>query len=375
MNSAASLPPFTHEQVRTVTGQRSSLTMTVAIHSSALGTAIGGCRIWNYPQWVDSVADAMQLSAAMTLKNAAAGLNNGGGKCVICVPEGVTLDGERRRDALLDLGDLVESFEGGYRTGQDVGTTGDDMRVLFERTPYILGLPRDLGGPGSTSEPTARGIFVCLEETLVKLTGSSSVTGRRFVVSGLGQVGSRIAALLAERGALLFATDIDPAKAIVAERLGASWVNPWDAHETEADVYIPAGIGGIIRPDFVDALGARSIVGPANNQLSDESEAAHLAEQGILYAPDFVVNAGGAIFLSLSYEGTSATEVQGRVHGIGETLRSVFELADEQNISTLAAAESIAASRLNFADRERSSLPGPGSTDGPLDHYAEFRSP
>jgi leucine dehydrogenase len=348
MTEVKDIPEFSHERVVTITGKRSGLAMAVAIHSSVLGTAIGGCRVWNYGRWVDAVGDAMRLSAAMTQKNAAAGLNNGGGKCVICVPEGQVLDGDRRRAALLDLGDLIESLDGQYRTGQDVGTSGDDMRVLYERTKNVIGLPVDLGGPGSTTEPTARGVYVCLQATIEKLTGTDGLAGRRIVISGLGQIGTRVAEMLSVDGAELFVSDINNDKKAVAERMGATWVAPELAHQVKADIFVPAGIGGVITATFADELNARAIVGPANNQLADRSISARLVARNIVYAPDFIVNSGGAIFLALSSdEATPTSDVSRRVDAIGQTLRSVFEASARLDVTTLEAAEALASDRIN----------------------------
>jgi len=348
MTHTLPLPDFTHERVEVITGPRSGLVITVALHSSVLGSALGGARMWTYPHWSDAVGDALRLSAAMTLKNAAAGLDAGGGKSVIGLPPGTTLDAERRRAAYLDLGDAVERFDGAYRTAEDVGSTTDDMLVVSERTAHVVGLPDAVGGSGEPAGPTSLGVYESLRATLAESTGSPEVAGRRITVSGLGQVGSRLAVRLSAEGAVLTVTDVNPAKRDLAAELGARWVEPGTEHLVEADVFVPAGIGGVLDDDVIDALAARAVCGPANNPLAERSGADRLAARGILYAPDFVVNAGGVVYLDLEAKqlGTRA-EIMDRVAGIGETLRDIFAAAAARGITPLAAAEERAAERLS----------------------------
>ena len=221
MTHTLPLPDLTHERVEVITGRRSGLVVTVALHSSALGPALGGARLWRYPHWSDAMGDALRLSAAMTLKNATAGLDAGGGKSVIALREGDTLDAERRRAAFLDLGDAVESFGGLYRTAEDVGSTTEDMLVVSERTAHVVGLPDSVGRSSEPAGPTSRGVYAALRATLERVAGSPEVAGRRITISGLGQVGSRLAVRLSGEGALLTVTDVNPAKMSLAAELGA----------------------------------------------------------------------------------------------------------------------------------------------------------
>ncbi len=353
MHHSTSLPDFTHERVEVITGRRSGLFIAVALHSSVLGSALGGARLWNYPHWNDALADVLRLSAAMTLKNAAAGLDAGGGKAVIALTPGTELDASRRRAAFLDLGDAVESLHGLYRTAEDVGSTTDDMLVVSERTDHVVGLPDSVGGSGEPAGPTSLGVYESLRATLERVTGSSEVSGRRITISGLGQVGSRLAVRLAAEGATLAVTDVNPVKRDLAVELGASWCPPGEEHLVPADVFVPAGIGGLLTDDVIDSLDARAVCGPANNPLAHRSGAERLAARGILYAPDFVVNAGGVIYLDLvaKAQGTRA-EVMERVAGIGATVRRIFDDADARGVTPLAAAEGIAAERLEAGGRQ-----------------------
>ncbi|WP_431778537.1 Glu/Leu/Phe/Val dehydrogenase dimerization domain-containing protein [Microbacterium aurantiacum] len=347
MTHTLPLPDFTHERVEVITGRRSGLFLAVALHSSVLGSALGGARLWTYPHWSDALGDALRLSAAMTLKNAAAGLDAGGGKSVIALPEGAVLDADRRRAAFLDLGDAVESLHGLYRTAEDVGSTTEDMLVVSERTDHVVGLPDAVGGSGEPAGPTSLGVYESLRATLERVTGSDDVAGRRITISGLGQVGSRLAVRLAAEGAVLTVTDVNPAKQHLAAELGARWCPPGEEHLAAADVFVPAGIGGVLTDEVIDALDARAVCGPANNPLAARTGAERLAGRGVLYAPDFVVNAGGVIYLDLEAKklGTRPAITE-RVSAIGDTLRRIYDEAETRGVTPLAAAEGLAAERL-----------------------------
>lgn len=352
MTPALPLPEFTHERVEVRTGERSGLFIAVALHSSALGPALGGARMWTYPDWSAALGDALRLSAAMTLKNAAAGLDAGGGKSVIGLPEGTVLDAERRRAAFLDLGDAVEALGGAYRTAEDVGSTAEDMLVVSERTAHVVGLPDAAGGSGEPAGPTSLGVYEALRATLERATGSADVAGRRITISGLGQVGSRLAVRLSAEGAVLHVTDVNPAKRDLAAELGATWVSPGEEHLIAADVFVPAGIGGVLTDEVIDALDARAVCGPANNPLADRSGADRLAARGILYAPDFVANAGGVIYLDATDKHLgSPADVTARIAGIGDTIRRVYDEAEARGVTPLVAAEALAAERLSRGAR------------------------
>ncbi|MEV7621130.1 Glu/Leu/Phe/Val dehydrogenase dimerization domain-containing protein [Microbacterium sp. NPDC089321] len=347
MTHTLPLPDFAHERVEVTTGRRSGLFIAVALHSSVLGSALGGARLWTYPHWSDALGDALRLSAAMTLKNAAAGLDAGGGKSVIGLAPGETLDADRRRDAFLDLGDAVELMGGLYRTAEDVGSTTDDMLTVSERTQHVVGLPSTVGGSGEPAGPTSLGVYASLQAVLERLTGSAEAAGRRITISGLGQVGGRLASRLAEQGAQLTVSDINPARRAFADEIGATWVEPGTEHLVAGDVFVPAGIGGVLTDEVIDALDVKAVCGPANNPLADRSGADRLAQRGVLYAPDFVVNAGGVIYLDLEAKRIgSSEEIMRRVAGIGDTVRGILDDAESRGVTPLLAAEELAASRL-----------------------------
>ena len=212
-----------HERVLITRGARSGLTIIVAVHSTRLGQALGGARLWRYGHWTDALADALRLSQAMTMKNAAAGLARGGGKSVVCIPSGVTLDEQTTHDAMLDLGDAVESLGGAYMTAEDVGTSAELMAVVHERTEHVCGLPADQGGVGEPADATAAGVHASILATLDHVFGSADVAGRHFVVAGLGQVGGRLARSLAAAGARLTVTDATVSPMLAMRASSAAW--------------------------------------------------------------------------------------------------------------------------------------------------------
>jgi leucine dehydrogenase len=288
----------------------------VAIHSTALGQAIGGCRLKPYPRWEDGLADALALSAAMSDKCAAAGLPNGGGKTVVVLPAGAEPDAELRRAALLDVGDAIDALGGAYATGPDVGTGPADMDTIAERTRHVFCRPVEHGGSGDSSGHTADGIMAAL-----RALGA----GRRYAIVGLGNVGADVARQLHAEGAELVVADVDPAKRAIADELGAAWRSPEEALLAEVDVLVPAALGGILTPAVVPRLRCAAICGPANNQLDDPSTADLLHERGIRWLPDFVVSAGGVIYgTAVEVLGESPAEADRRVAGIGDTVRALL---------------------------------------------------
>ncbi len=336
-----------HEKVLIVTGERSGLSIIVAVHSTTLGQALGGARLWQYATWTDALADALRLSAAMTLKNAAAGLARGGGKSVIYLPLGTVLSTAEKRAVMLDLGDAIESLNGAYMTAEDVGTSAELMAVVAERTRHVCGLPAATGGVGEPAEATAAGVYASIESTLGAVFDSREVRGRHIVISGLGQVGGRLARALSAAGATLTVTDINPDKRALAEELGASWVPVADAHRVPADIFSPCGLGGVLTREVIAELNVLGVCGAANNQLATPAAAALLDARGILWAPDFVVNAGGVIYLSMASEpNADRDEVSARVASIGTVVTQIFADARLEHTTTLAAAERLAANRL-----------------------------
>jgi leucine dehydrogenase len=345
------LPPLDHEELYVRRGRRSGLPVMVAIHSTARGPSLGGCRMWSYDDVQRAVLDVLRLSRAMTYKAACADLPLGGGKGVIALPPGVRPTGARRRAALLDFADAVQALDGRYLTAEDVGIGSRDMPVMAERTRHVTGLATRRGGSGDPSPFTAIGVEAAIRTTCARLFGDPSLRGRTVAVLGLGHVGSRVAKLCARAGVQLVVTDVDPGKRALAERLGARWTTPGRALTANVDVLSPCALGAVLTSETVPRLRCRSIAGAANNQLADEHVAELLAGRGILWAPDFVVNAGGIVNIAveLRREGYDAAVARHDCRAIGETLAAVYEAADAGGMTPLAAANALAERRLAVA--------------------------
>jgi leucine dehydrogenase len=338
---------FGHEQVVIRRGTRSGLPIVVAVHSTALGMAVGGCRIKHYPGWRDGVEDALRLSTAMTAKAAAAGMDVGGGKTVVVLPSPAAPAGAARTAVLQDVGDVVESLGGVYGTGPDVGTGPDDMVVIGSRTRWVFCRPIDAGGSGDSSRPTAEGVFAALAAICGHLYGVESVGGRRFAIIGLGHVGSLLASLLSAAGATLIVSDVDTSRKAVADELGAEWRSPTEAVRAPVDVVVPAALGGLLTPELAPELRCAAVAGPANNQLADPSVADLLDKRGVLWVPDPLVSAGGVIYgTSVELHGLSPDEAMTRVRGIGETTARLLACAAVDGVSPAAAVDALVASRL-----------------------------
>jgi leucine dehydrogenase len=348
------VPPvsFEHEDLVVRRGRRSGQHMVVAIHSTALGPALGGVRLWPYRSTVDGARDALRLAEGMTYKAAAAGLDLGGGKGVICAPGGAPPRGRDRRALLLDFGDLVESLEGRYLTAEDVGMTAEDLVAIGERTRWVTGLPSGSGGSGDPSPFTALGVEAAMRACARARFGSPDLAGRRIVVAGLGNVGSKLARLLAEAGAELVVSDIDQAKRSLAAELDAAWIEPSMEMVAECDLLAPCALGGAIDAANLPRLRCEIVCGCANNQLADESLADALAARGILYAPDFIVNAGGLIHIYREIRGHSQREARQLVLEIEQSLDRVLRAATERATTPLLAARELAEERLRAARPE-----------------------
>jgi leucine dehydrogenase len=347
-----SIPPvaFDHEELVVRRGARSGVHCIVAVHSTALGPALGGLRLWCYPEVADGARDALRLASGMTYKAAAAGLDLGGGKGVICAPrEG--LHGERRRAALLDFGDLVESLNGRYITAEDVGIGPADLVVIRERTSHLTGLPTDRGGTGDPSPFTAIGVEAAIRACVEARFGDRDLRGRTVSLVGLGHVGAPLAKRLAEAGCRLYVADIDDERRALAERFGATWMDPEAAMLADCDVLAPCALGGAVSSANVEALSCEVICGSANNQLADESLADRLAERGILHAPDFIANAGGLINVYREIAGYDGARAVKLALGIEGTMRSILRAAETRAITPFAAAHELADERLAAAMR------------------------
>jgi leucine dehydrogenase len=356
-SAASAVPPvpLEHEDLVLHRGSRSGRYVIVAIHSTALGPALGGVRLWHYPATIDGIRDALRLARGMTLKAAAAGLALGGGKGVICGPDRPP-SGRERRDLLLDFGDLVESLEGRYITAEDVGISPPDVVTIRERTTHVTGLPPEQGGSGDPSPFTAVGVEAAMRASARAKFGSPDLEGRRIVIAGAGHVGAKLARRLVESGARIAISDIDTTKRSLAETLGADWIEPEEEIVTECDILAPCALGGAIDAANLPLLRCKVICGCANNQLDHDGLAVELAERGILYAPDFVVNAGGLIHVYREIRGYSEERARELALGIEDNLDRIFEAAAEESVTPLEAARALALERLADARIERAAV-------------------
>jgi glutamate dehydrogenase/leucine dehydrogenase len=320
--------------------EESGAWMFVCVHSTALGPAGGGTRMRVYAAPAEGLADAMRLSGAMTWKMAAAGLPRGGGKAVLAVPE--LPAGEPRRRLLRRYGELVASLGGTYRTAGDMNISPEDLDVVAETCPWVYG---STGRGGNSGRGTARGALHAIRATVEHLFGSPDLEGRSVLVQGAGAVGAVLARELADAGARVVVSDVDEARAAAT---GCETVPPDRALETEVDVYSPCAVGGTLDAESIPRLACRAIAGCANNQLAEPDDAERLSERGILYAPDYVVNAGGIIQLvGLVDEGWDEAQLEARLAAIGETLRTLFTEAAADGITPAEAADRLVRRRLS----------------------------
>jgi leucine dehydrogenase len=296
-----------------------------------------------------AVRDALRLSRAMTYKAAVANLPLGGGKGVIMMPAGHRVSADRRHAVLLDFADTVAVLAGRYITAEDVGTSSRDMSVISQRTQHVAGLARRRGGSGDPSPFTALGVEVAIRASCKRVFGASSLRGRTICIIGLGHVGSRVAKRCVRAGAVLLLADVDPAKRALARDLGARWMSPARALEADADVLSPCALGGLLDHETAPRLRCRIIAGAANNQLAGDGVADLLHARDILWAPDFVVNAGGLINIAEELGGYEPAAAHRRVRGIADTLEQVFSDAQRTGATPLDAAMELARRRLQAA--------------------------
>jgi len=323
----------------------------VAVHSTVLGPGMGGTRLKVYPTPEDGLADALRLSQAMTFKQAAADLPYGGGKAVIAAPSIPAPDTPERRDLFLRHADLIDSLGGAYVTAADMNTGPRDMDTMFERTPFVLGRSPANGGSGDSGRGTAIGVFHGIKAAARHAFGSEDLAGLAVLVQGVGSVGGRLAHHLHGAGAKVLVVDTDPARAnMVAAEVDGDTVPLADALTTACDIFSPCATGGVLSRETIPTLACRVVAGAANNQLAESDDGDRLTAAGILYAPDYVINAGGVIHLA-GYEtlGWDEPTMATALEGIGRTLAEVFVRAEVEGISTAKAADRLALTRIEAA--------------------------
>lgn len=332
-----------HEQVVFVRDASADLRAIIAIHDTRLGPGMGGCRVWQYPNEEAALNDVLRLSKGMTYKAAVASVLFGGGKSVILLKPGQ----EKTPQLIRALGRAIERLAGRYVTGEDIGTTPEDMAELRAVTTHVLGTPAALGGSGDPSPSTALGCFVGIEASVRHRLGAPSVQGLRVAVQGLGKVGSNLCTLLHRAGAQLIVADTDASRVAAAKQsLGAHVVASDDIYGIDADVLAPCAFGAVINDATLKQLRVRIVAGGANNQLAHSTHGEALRAQSILYAPDYVINGGGLIQLAIERTGYDSLDVDRRVRGIAGTLTEIYKIADADRVGTHVAADRLAERRI-----------------------------
>lgn len=335
-----SIETYGHQQVVFCQEPSCGYRGIIAIHDTTLGPALGGTRFWNYASEEEALVDVLRLSQGMTLKAAAAGLNLGGGKAVI-------IGDPRRsdREAILRAhGRFVEGLAGRYITAEDVGTSAMDMEYVRMETTHVVGLPERSGDP---SPVTAFGIFRGIEACLQERFGSSEISGRRVAVQGVGSVGYHLCERLYKAGAELVVTDIhqEPIDRAV-KQFGATAVAPDAIYDVEADVYAPCALGATINDTTLPRLKVAVVAGSANNVLAESRHGDELHERGILYAPDYVINAGGLMSVYGELQGWVRDRVLRQVAEIHRSLKRLFVISKEEGVAPHEAADMMARERI-----------------------------
>lgn len=337
------------ECVATRFDEASQTWMFIGVHSTVLGPGFGGTRMKVYAEPGDGLRDVLRLSGAMTSKNAMADLPFGGGKAVLAVPE---LPEGADREALMErYGAFISTLGGSYVTACDMNTTERDMDLIASRTEHVMGTTAEKGGGGSSAPDTAMGVFHGIRAAVTHVTGSDDLSGRTVLVQGAGAVGAPLAEALAKADAKMIVSDALPERArAVADLTGGEVVDAHAVFDVECDVFSPCATGGVLNAETIPRLRCKVVVGAANNQLATPQDADRLQAAGILYAPDYVVNAGGVLHLA-GFErlGWTQQQMTGRLEGIGRTLIQVFAAAESRGITPEAAATQMVAKRLSAA--------------------------
>lgn len=336
---------YNHEQVVFCNDNESGLKAIIAVHNTILGPSLGGTRMWNYNNELEALNDVLRLSRGMTYKSSVAGLNLGGGKAVII--------GDAKKiksEALLRrFGKFVESLGGKYITAEDVAMNSRDMEIIHMETKYVSGLPETMGGSGDPSPVTAYGVYVSMKASAKETWGSDSLNGKKILVQGLGNVGMHLTEHLHKEGAKLWVYDINEERVKYAvDHFKANVADPKTMFDLDIDIYAPCALGASVNDDSLSRLKCKVICGAANNQLADEQKHGELVKaKGILYAPDFVVNAGGIINVYYELEGYNRERAMKHAESIYNNTWNVIQISRQQNIPTYAAANHLAEERLN----------------------------
>ena len=340
-----------HEQVVFCNDKDTGLRAIIGIHNTVLGPALGGTRMWNYASEWEALNDALRLSRGMTFKSAITGLNLGGGKAVI-IGDAKT----QKTPALMRrFGEFVHSLSGKYITAEDIGMDTEDMDIVREVTPFVTGISESKGGAGNPSPITAYGVFMGMKAAAKFKYGSEDLDGKKILVQGIGHVGESLVEHLRNEGAHVLISDINPERLEYVSKKYNATVYVGDVYNADVDIYAPCALGATINDDTINKIKASIIAGAANNQLADEKvHGKILQEKGIIYAPDFLINAGGIINVYAELEGYDRKEIIRKTENIYNTTLEILKKADSKNITTHNAALQIAQQRID--DRKRENL-------------------
>jgi len=321
----------------------------IAVHSTRLGPAIGGTRMKHYPDLKAALKDGQRLAAGMTYKWATAGIDGGGGKAVIAVPP--DLDPKARTDLLRRYGAYVQQLRGLFLTGPDLGTSSEDMDIIAEgANPYVFGRTQAAGGGGNPAPFTATGVFMAMQETAGELFDDGSLEGKQVLIQGVGSVGRELVGLLRGAGVDILFSDVNETDIrYFRDELGLKFIPPDDVYGTSCDIFAPCAVGGVVNEETIPRFRCRAVVGAANNQLGVPEDAARLTDRGILYAPDYVANSGGAIALiGIETKGWSRDKAMDQVvQSVKSNLSQIFKMAGAKGTTTDSAARQLAEKRLS----------------------------
>lgn len=341
---------YDYEQLVFCQDKNSGLKAIIAIHDTTLGPALGGTRMWTYETEEEAIEDALRLAKGMTYKNAAAGLNLGGGKTVIIGDP----NKDKNPEMFRAFGRYIQSLNGRYITAEDVGTTEKEMDLIHMETDFVTGISPEFGSSGDPSPVTAFGIYKGMKAAAKEAFGTDVLEGKTVAVQGVGHVAYTLCDYLHKEGAHLIVTDINQeAVQRAVDNFGAKAVNPDEIYSVDCDIYSPCALGGVLNDETLPVIKAKVIAGSANNQLKTEKHGEIIHEKGIVYAPDYVINSGGVINVADELNGYNQERAFKKVEGIYDTLLHVFDISRQQNIPTSVAADRMAEERIASMKKSR----------------------
>ncbi|REB10075.1 Glu/Leu/Phe/Val dehydrogenase [Sporosarcina sp. BI001-red] len=344
---------YDYEQLVICQDKTTGLKAFIAIHDTTLGPALGGTRMWTYNSEEEAIEDALRLARGMTYKNAAAGLNLGGGKAVIMGNPKTDKNDELFRA----FGRFIEGLNGRYITAEDVGTTEEDMDLIHLETDYVTGVSAEFGSSGNPSPVTALGVYVGMKAAAKEAFGDDSLKGKTIAVQGVGNVAYTMCEYLHEEGAKLIVTDInEEAVQRAVDNFGATAVGINEIYGVDADIFSPCALGAVINDDTIPQLKAKVIAGSANNQLKNPEHGDKIHEMGLVYAPDYVINSGGVINVADELDGYNRERALRKVNTIYETIEKIFAISKRDNIPSYVAADRLAEERIERVSKARNTF-------------------